>query len=56
MICPTVPLEKIPHIDDPELHISKNESMEMPFRYVTDTNGKPIMPDVSYNYDENYLR
>jgi ribosome biogenesis SPOUT family RNA methylase Rps3 len=42
-----VPLEKIPYIDDPELHINKNESTEMPFRYVKGAGGEPIMPDVS---------
>jgi ribosome biogenesis SPOUT family RNA methylase Rps3 len=53
MICYTVPLEQIPHIDHPELRINKNESMEMPFRYVTDVNGKPIMPDVSQEYSKS---
>jgi ribosome biogenesis SPOUT family RNA methylase Rps3 len=40
------PLEKIPYVDYPELRISKNESSEMPFRYVKGTNGEPIMPEV----------
>lgn len=38
------PLEKIPYVDYPELRINKNESTEMPFRYVRDANGAPIMP------------
>lgn len=38
------PLEKIPFVDFPELEFNKNESTEMPFRYVTDANGKPILP------------
>ena len=40
------PLDKIPYIDDPELRVDKHESTEMPFRYVKDENGKPIMPEV----------
>ncbi|RFU28698.1 hypothetical protein B7463_g7660, partial [Scytalidium lignicola] len=40
-----IPLEKIPYIDYPELRVSKNESTEMPFRYVKDQNGQPIMPE-----------
>jgi ribosome biogenesis SPOUT family RNA methylase Rps3 len=42
-----VPLEKISYVDYPELRINKNESTEMPFRYVKGSNGKPIMPEVS---------
>ncbi|RAL59380.1 hypothetical protein DID88_006869 [Monilinia fructigena] len=40
-----IPLDKIPYVDYPELRVNKNESTEMPFRYVKDANGKPIMPD-----------
>ncbi|MCJ1437328.1 hypothetical protein MMC27_006715 [Xylographa pallens] len=39
-----VALDKIPYIDHPELKIDEHESTEMPFRYVMDENGKPIMP------------
>jgi ribosome biogenesis SPOUT family RNA methylase Rps3 len=46
MACPKVPLDKIPYVDYPELRINKNESTEMPFRYVKGENGQPIMPDV----------
>lgn len=35
----------IPYIDYPELKLGEHESTEMPFRYVTDQSGKPIMPD-----------
>ena len=42
-----VPLERIPYVDDPELHVNKNESTQMPFRYVKGANGEPIMPEVS---------
>jgi len=42
-----VPLEKIPYVDYPELRINKNESTEMPFRYVKGSSGEPIMPEVS---------
>ncbi|CAG8949810.1 hypothetical protein HYFRA_00004134 [Hymenoscyphus fraxineus] len=41
----TAPLEKIEYIDDPELRVNKNESTEMPFRYVKGEDGKPIMPE-----------
>ena len=40
-------MEKIEYIDNPELVINKNESTEMPFRYVKGKDGKPIMPQVS---------
>jgi ribosome biogenesis SPOUT family RNA methylase Rps3 len=40
------PLDKIPYIDYPELRINKNESTEMPFRYVKGKNGESIMPEV----------
>ncbi|KAI1088655.1 DUF431-domain-containing protein [Rostrohypoxylon terebratum] len=38
-------LNKIPFVDFPELKFNEHESTEMPFRYVTDENGKPIMPE-----------
>ncbi|KAK7730726.1 hypothetical protein SLS57_001557 [Botryosphaeria dothidea] len=40
-----VPLDKIPFVDNPEIRVDKHESTEMPFRYVTDKNGQPIMPE-----------
>ncbi|OOQ86200.1 hypothetical protein PEBR_22384 [Penicillium brasilianum] len=40
-----VPLEKIPYVDYPEILINEHERTEMPFRYVTDAQGEPIMPD-----------
>jgi ribosome biogenesis SPOUT family RNA methylase Rps3 len=52
-----VPLEEIPYVDYPELQINKNESTEMPFRYVKGSDGQSIMPDVGNNLilyqDEN---
>lgn len=39
-------MEQIPFIDHPELKINKNESTQMPFRYVKGTDGRPIMPEV----------
>ncbi|KPM36304.1 hypothetical protein AK830_g10275 [Neonectria ditissima] len=39
-----VALDKVPYVDFPELKFSKHESTEMPFRYVTNEDGKPIMP------------
>jgi ribosome biogenesis SPOUT family RNA methylase Rps3 len=44
-----VPLEKVPYIDFPDLKINAHESTEMPFRYVKDGVGKPIMPKVSHS-------
>lgn len=45
------PLDKIPYIDYPELRINKNESTEMPFRYVAGKDGECIMPDVKFQRD-----
>lgn len=42
-----VPLDKVPHVDFPELKFNEHESTEMPFRYVVDESGNPIMPPVS---------
>lgn len=38
-------LDKIPSVDFPELKFSEHESTEMPFRYVTNEKGEPIMPE-----------
>lgn len=40
------PLDKVPYLDFPELKFNEHESTQMPFRYVTGKDGKPIMPDV----------
>ena len=40
------PVDKIPYLDHPELKINKNESTQMPFRYVKGEDGLPIMPEV----------
>ncbi|KEF53987.1 carboxypeptidase D [Exophiala aquamarina CBS 119918] len=40
-----VPLDKIPYVDYPELKLNEHETTEMPFRYVTNNTGKPIMPE-----------
>ncbi|KAH0842836.1 hypothetical protein FOPE_08257 [Fonsecaea pedrosoi] len=42
---PRAPLDKIPYVDFPELKVDEHESTEMPFRYVADNTGKPIMPE-----------
>ncbi|KAL6706113.1 hypothetical protein ACN47E_006029 [Coniothyrium glycines] len=39
-----VPVDKIPYVDHPDLKINKNESTQMPFRYVKGADGQPIMP------------
>lgn len=41
-----MPVDKIPWVDHPELKINKNESTQMPFRYVKGEDGQPIMPKV----------
>ncbi|KAK6354812.1 hypothetical protein TWF696_003944 [Orbilia brochopaga] len=40
-----IPLDEIPFVDFPELKISKNETTEMPFRYVKNEDGTPVMPE-----------
>lgn len=40
-----VPLDKIQYIDHPELKIDEYESTVMPFRYVRDKEGAPVMPE-----------
>lgn len=40
-------LKDIPYIDYPEIRIDEHEITEMPFRYVKDADGKPVMPEVS---------
>lgn len=37
----------MPYVDYPEIRIDEHESTEMPFRYVKDAQGKPVMPEVS---------
>lgn len=39
-------LDDIAYIDFPELRFSRRESTEMPFRYVADDKGEPILPNV----------
>ncbi|KIR60381.1 hypothetical protein I314_03674 [Cryptococcus bacillisporus CA1873] len=39
-----VPLDEIPFVDFPTIKFNKVESIEMPFRYVKDENGEPILP------------
>ncbi|OTB09187.1 hypothetical protein M426DRAFT_134115 [Hypoxylon sp. CI-4A] len=38
-------LSKVPYVDFPDLKFNEHESTQMPFRYVTDKEGKPIMPE-----------
>lgn len=38
------PLEQIRFIDYPEFRFNENEATEMPFRYVLDAQGDPILP------------
>jgi ribosome biogenesis SPOUT family RNA methylase Rps3 len=41
-----LPLDQIAYVDAPEFKINKHESTQMPFRYVRDDNGQPLMPEV----------
>lgn len=41
-----MPLNEIPYVDYPELRIDEHESTEMPFRYVKNADGMPVMPEV----------
>ena len=45
-----VRLDQISYIDFPEIQIDKHESTEMPFRYVKDQDGKPVMPKVGFQH------
>lgn len=45
VVLEAIELDKIPYVDFPELKLGEHESTEMPFRYVTDQCGKPIMPE-----------
>lgn len=38
-------LDEIDYIDFPELRFNKHESTEMPFRYIKNDKGEPIMPE-----------
>lgn len=38
------PFENIKFIDYPEIRFNKHEATEMPFRYILDAEGKPILP------------
>jgi len=42
-----IKLDDVPYVDFPELKLNKHESTEMPFRYVKNENGSPVMPEVS---------
>lgn len=39
-----VPLNEIRYVDFPEIQLDDHESTEMPFRYVVDEEGEPVMP------------
>ena len=50
-----MPVDKIPYVDFPELKINEHESTEMPFRYVKDTDGRPVMPGVSLGENPQFV-
>jgi ribosome biogenesis SPOUT family RNA methylase Rps3 len=39
-------LDEVSYTDFPELKFNDHESTQMPFRYVKDAEGNPIMPPV----------
>ncbi|KDE09257.1 hypothetical protein MVLG_00577 [Microbotryum lychnidis-dioicae p1A1 Lamole] len=39
-----IPLDKIPFVNHPTIRFDEIESVEMPFRYVADAQGEPILP------------
>lgn len=41
-----IELENIKYVDHPTIKVDEHESIEMPFRYVLDKDGKPIFPEV----------
>lgn len=45
IVADQVKLEDIPYVDFPELKLAEHETTEMPFRYVKDAAGRPVMPD-----------
>lgn len=47
LIAMTDQLEGIPYVDHPEIKVDEHESTQMPFRYVVDSKGEPILPEVS---------
>lgn len=49
-----VPLESIQYDDYPEIRVNEHERTEMPFRYVKDADGQPIMPPVCSMCSEHY--
>ncbi|KAF8688580.1 hypothetical protein RHS03_09547, partial [Rhizoctonia solani] len=40
-----VPLQDLPYVDHPTIRFNAKESVEMPFRYITDSKGEPILPE-----------
>ncbi|PCH36884.1 DUF431-domain-containing protein [Wolfiporia cocos MD-104 SS10] len=39
-----IPLSKIPYVDHPTIVFNSKESVEMPFKYIADKRGEPILP------------
>ena len=44
VIMDQTPLDKISYVDFPELKLDDHESTEMPFRYMVNDEGQPVMP------------
>ncbi|GLB39584.1 putative predicted SAM-dependent RNA methyltransferase [Lyophyllum shimeji] len=38
------PLSEIPYVDFPTIRFNSRESVEMPFRYIADKGGEPLLP------------
>ncbi|GAA5989565.1 hypothetical protein JCM11641_004599 [Rhodosporidiobolus odoratus] len=41
----SVPFSELPFINHPTIKFNEHESVDMPFRYLTDDKGEPILPD-----------
>lgn len=41
----TVELDSIPYVKHPTIRFNDKESVEMPFKYMSDEKGEPIMPE-----------
>jgi len=44
VVCDKTPLDAIPYVDFPTIRFNAQESVEMPFRYIKNSGGVPILP------------
>lgn len=48
-----IPLDQIPYVDRPSIETGPGESVEMPFKYVKDKDGLPVLPGVCRSTTES---